>query len=143
RQNPSKTPKPNRAKSYFTGSVGSNFLKLASNSCKALASFCFLVSKFNLRATFPECTSNGQDNSAGEIDFQMPKSTPLLSLRHIHLKYIFSLLEEEPFNGSEICLVVRLGWSISKKIFLKSEIRCCKLRWLLLKNTCSNPPWWV
>src|SRR5690606_6277199 len=139
----SKTPKPNKAKSYFTGSMGSNSLKLASNSCKALASFCFRVSNPSFRATLPECTSNGQDNSAGEMDFQIPKSTPLSSLRHSHLRYIFNLLEEEPFNGSEMCLVVRLGWSISKNIFLKSEILCCKLIWLLLENTFSKPPWRV
>src|SRR5690606_33335652 len=130
---PSKTPKPNKAKSYFTGSLGSNFRNALSNSCKAFWSFCLRFKMPKERATFPECTSKGQDNSLGAIDFHRPKSTPFLSFRHIHLKNIFILLEEESFNGSEICLVVRLGCSISKKVCLKREIRCCKFNSLSLE----------
>ena len=52
---------PNIAKSYLVGSFGSYFRKLRSNYKSALASFCFLVNNPNFRATFPECTSSGQD----------------------------------------------------------------------------------
>ena len=53
-QNPSKTPSPNNAKSYFVGSFWSSFLKLLSNSFKALASFCFRAINPNFRAILPE-----------------------------------------------------------------------------------------
>ena len=48
------TPSPKRAKSYLTGSIGSNSLKVVSNSNTALASFCFLANRPSLRAVFPE-----------------------------------------------------------------------------------------
>jgi len=38
-QNPSKIPSPNRAKSYFTGSIGSISLRLSSRAVSARASF--------------------------------------------------------------------------------------------------------
>ena len=69
------TPKPNSAKSYFAGSLGSKNLKISSSSETAFASFCFLFSNPSFLAVFPECTSKGQDSKDGFICFQIPKST--------------------------------------------------------------------
>src|SRR5690606_34726878 len=108
--------------SYFTGSDGSNFLRSASNSDKALPSFCLRRIRPSLRATLPESTSRGHDSCEGEILSQIPKSTPLPSFLTIHRKNILIRLAAEPFCGSETCFVVLERWSSSKNIFLKLEM---------------------
>src|SRR5690606_15501714 len=100
----------------------SSFLNAVSSSSKALASFCLRFKSPNFRATFPECTSKGHERTDGETDFHIPKSTHALSLRQFHLSHIFSRFAAEPFNGSLTCFVVLFGCSISKNIFLNSEI---------------------
>ena len=47
--------------------------------------------------------------------FQIPKSTPILSLRTIHRKNMFSRLQVEPRSGLATCLRVRSGESGSEK----------------------------
>src|SRR5690606_4243448 len=111
--NPSNTPNPNKAKSYFTGTFGSNFLRALSSSARALPSFCLRFNKPNFRATFPEWTSKGQESVEESIDFQIPKSTPALSFLQFHLSHIFILLAAVHFKCSLICLVVLIGWSCS------------------------------
>src|SRR3954470_19758655 len=101
-------PKPNKAKSYFTGSVGSNLRRLLSSSASAFASFCFRDIRPSFRATFPECTSSGQDNAEDGIVFQIPRSTPLLSFLTIHRKYMLIRLAAELFKGSEMCFLPRV-----------------------------------
>ncbi len=46
-----KTPNPNKAKSYFTGSIGTNFRRDDSNFNNALASFSFLFHNPKLHIT--------------------------------------------------------------------------------------------
>src|SRR5690606_6765553 len=116
-----------------------NFLKAASNSNKALASFCLRFNNPSFRAMLPECTSNGQERAAGEIDFQIPKSTPALSFLTIHRKNILMRLAAEFFKGSLICFWVLCKWSISKKIDLNFEMAVCKVSvWACLANTDSK-----
>ena len=62
----SKTPKPNKAKSYLTGSLASIDRSAVSNSANALASSILRVSKPSFLDTLPECASNGQDSMTSE-----------------------------------------------------------------------------
>src|SRR5690606_27925476 len=106
------TPIPVKAKSYFTGSLGSSVLRLRSSSCRALASFCLRDRSPSLRATLPECTSKGQESCEGCRLFQRPKSTPRRSFRTIQRKNILMRLAAEPLRGSLMCFWVRGGCSI-------------------------------
>jgi hypothetical protein len=68
-KNLSDTLKPNKAKSYLTGSSLSSFRKTLSNSDTAFASFCLRLRIPSFLATLPECTSSGQERIDGGIDF--------------------------------------------------------------------------
>src|SRR5690606_18714831 len=105
----SMTPSPNKAKSYLTGSSGSNFLSCVVNSTAVCQSVCFLVTRPSLRATRSTCTSHGHIRRDGETERHNPKSTPLSSLRTIHRRNMFSRLHVDLFNGVEMCLRVRCG----------------------------------
>src|SRR5258705_3666897 len=137
-------PNPNKAKSYVTGSSLSNFFSSFVNSKAACQSTIFLLSKLKCLATLATCTSTGQISCAGEIFFHIPKSTPFLSLRTIHLKYIFNLLQLEFFAGAAICFLVLAGASSREKKYSLNEFkqpsitlpgRCIVV---LLKKAASN-----
>src|SRR5665647_1768406 len=111
----SNIPNPNKAKSYFTGSALSNFFSSSVNSTAACQSTCFLFNKLKCLATLATCTSTGHINCEGDIFFHIPKSTPLLSSRTIHRRYIFNLLQLECFAGEAMCFLVLSGTSSSEK----------------------------
>src|SRR5690606_19688535 len=140
-ENPSKTPNPKSAKSYFTGSSASNFFRLEFNSEAAFQSFCFLFSKPNFRATFPEWTSSGQTSWEDDMFFQIPKSTPWLSLRVIHLKNMFNRFAAEFFAGLDNCFSERSSCGTSKNKCLNRSIACTlSVSSFLNWNAVYNPP---
>jgi hypothetical protein len=108
---PSSIPNPNKAKSYLTGSSGSSFRRLAVSSNAVCQSVCLRRISFSLLPTRSTCRSHGQTNCAGWIVFQMPKSTPFLSWRTIHRRYMLSLLQVDLRSGDGMCLRVRCGAS--------------------------------
>ena len=52
------------------------------------------------------------------MEDQMPKSTPLLSLLTIHLKYMFNLLAADPFDGFAMCFLLLTSKYSPKKVLL-------------------------
>ena len=109
------TPNPNKARSYFTGSLGSNCL---STSVRAMAVFQsdFSASiRLSRQATLWTCTSIGQTNWFILMFFQMPKSTPAASFLTIQRRYMFRRLQEELLWGVEMCFFVLSGLSSNEK----------------------------
>jgi hypothetical protein len=95
---------------YFVAFKSNSFNFLVSSTA-VNQSVCLRLINPNLLPTLSTCTSQGQINSEDGIVFQIPKSTPQLSLRTIHLKNIFKRLQVDFCNGDEICLKVLLGKS--------------------------------
>ena len=108
---PSSIPNPNNAKSYFTGSTGSNFRRFEVSSSVVNQSVCFRRISLSFRATRSTCRSHGQINCAGEIFFHSPKSTPRWSDLTIQRRYMFSLLQVDFRTGVAICFLVLFGKS--------------------------------
>src|SRR5690606_41414224 len=117
------TPIPNNAKTYVTGSSGSNFRKFNVSSKAVRQPPPGRWMRHSLRATRSTCTSQGQINWCGLIFFQRPKSTPLWSFRTIHRRNIFNLLQAELRSGAGMCFMVRRGKSGRLKNLLLKLLR--------------------
>lgn len=110
--------KPNKAKSYLTGSAASYIRRLRSNSSTAFQSDCVRFNNPNILAVLPEWTSNGIDNCDELIPFHNPKSTPLLSLRTIQRKNMLMRFAVLFRSGLATCFKARCD-SLPTKMFLK------------------------
>src|SRR5690606_8664494 len=109
------TPRPNKAKSYFTGSLASSRLRFSVSSTAVFQlTFSERINP-RRRATRSTCTSHGQTRSLGLILLHIPKSTPIPSLRTIHLRNMFRRLQAEFCSGELMCFRVRIGKSVREK----------------------------
>lgn len=104
---PSNSPKPNKAKSYFTGSFGSSSRSLASNSAKAFPSSCFLVSNPNFWAIFQESTLCGQIGLMAKYFLKFPNR---------FLNYCLQKILIEVWHCFILLNRMLLSWAISDRI---------------------------